>query len=59
MGHNSVTGHNIYYILSHNAVMNCHLLIVETFLITVLTRIYYRRKDDKVGYEPFSSPDLR
>lgn len=38
--------------------MNCHLLILETFLITVLTRMYYRRKDDKVGYEPFSSPDL-
>ncbi|XP_004278839.1 organic solute transporter subunit alpha [Orcinus orca] len=38
-------------------VMNCHLLILETFLITVLTRIYYRRKDDKVGYEPFSSPN--
>ncbi|XP_004465916.1 organic solute transporter subunit alpha [Dasypus novemcinctus] len=39
-------------------VMNCHLLIVETFLMTVLTRMYYRRKDDKVGYEPFPSPDL-
>ncbi|XP_036203354.1 organic solute transporter subunit alpha isoform X1 [Myotis myotis] len=39
-------------------VMNCHLLILETFLLTVLTRIYYRRKDDKVGYEPFPSPDL-
>ncbi|XP_070365209.1 organic solute transporter subunit alpha isoform X1 [Equus asinus] len=39
-------------------VMNCHLLILETFLITVLTRMYYRRKDDKVGYEPFPSPDL-
>ncbi|XP_006869453.1 PREDICTED: organic solute transporter subunit alpha [Chrysochloris asiatica] len=39
-------------------VMNCHLLVLESFLITVLTRMYYRRKDDKVGYEPFSSPDL-
>ncbi|XP_037381261.1 organic solute transporter subunit alpha [Talpa occidentalis] len=39
-------------------VMSCHLLIVETFLMTVLTRMYYRRKDNKVGYEPFSSPDL-
>lgn len=37
-------------------VMNCHLLILETFLITVLARMYYRRKDDKVGYEPFCSP---
>ncbi|KAM9225167.1 organic solute transporter subunit alpha [Dugong dugon] len=39
-------------------VMNCHLLILESFLITVLTRIYYRRKDDKLGYEPLSSPDV-
>ncbi|KAM9696534.1 organic solute transporter subunit alpha isoform 3-T3 [Dama dama] len=42
---------------TRSQVMNCHLLILESFLITVLTRIYYRRKDDKVGYEPFSSPD--
>ncbi|XP_006156846.1 organic solute transporter subunit alpha isoform X1 [Tupaia chinensis] len=39
-------------------VMNCHLLILETFLMTVLTRIYYRREDHKVGYEAFSSPEL-
>ncbi|XP_053076990.1 organic solute transporter subunit alpha isoform X1 [Acinonyx jubatus] len=39
-------------------VMNCHLLILETFVMTVLTRKYYRRKDNKVGYEPFPSPDL-
>ncbi|KAI5931863.1 organic solute transporter subunit alpha isoform X1 [Manis javanica] len=39
-------------------VMNCHLLILETFLLTVLTRMYYRKKDDKAGYEPFPSPDL-
>ncbi|XP_049735444.1 organic solute transporter subunit alpha isoform X2 [Elephas maximus indicus] len=39
-------------------VMNCHLLMLESFLITVLTRIYYRRKDDRVGYEPFSSQGL-
>ncbi|XP_003792711.1 organic solute transporter subunit alpha [Otolemur garnettii] len=38
-------------------VMNCHLLILETFLMTVLTRMYYRKKDHKVGYEAFSSPD--
>ncbi|EPY80534.1 organic solute transporter subunit alpha-like isoform 1 [Camelus ferus] len=30
-------------------VMNCHLLILESFLITVLIRMYYRRKDSKVG----------
>ncbi|XP_076974117.1 organic solute transporter subunit alpha isoform X2 [Tamandua tetradactyla] len=39
-------------------VMNCHILIVQTFLMTVLTRIYYRRKDNKVGYGLFPSPDL-
>ena len=39
-------------------VMNCHMLILETFLMTVLTRMYYRRKDDKVGYEACSLPDL-
>ncbi|XP_045395998.1 organic solute transporter subunit alpha isoform X1 [Lemur catta] len=39
-------------------VMNCHLLILETFLLTVLTRMYYRREDHKLGYETFSSPDL-
>ncbi|XP_069328832.1 organic solute transporter subunit alpha [Eulemur rufifrons] len=38
-------------------VMNCHLLILETFLLTVLTRMYYRREDHKLGYETFSSPD--
>lgn len=39
-------------------VMNCHLLILETFLMTVLTRTYYRRKDCSAGYEAFPSPDL-
>ncbi|XP_040477663.1 organic solute transporter subunit alpha [Ursus maritimus] len=39
-------------------VMNCHLLVLETFLMTVLARMYYRRKDNKVGYEPFSSSNL-
>uniref|UniRef100_I0FPU2 Organic solute transporter subunit alpha n=1 Tax=Macaca mulatta TaxID=9544 RepID=I0FPU2_MACMU len=45
---------------TRSQVMNCHLLILETFLMTVLTRMYYRRKDHKVGYETFSSldPDL-
>ncbi|XP_012497129.1 PREDICTED: organic solute transporter subunit alpha [Propithecus coquereli] len=38
-------------------VMNCHLLVLETFLMTVLTRMYYRKKDYKVGYETSSSPD--
>ncbi|GAB1300206.1 Organic solute transporter subunit alpha [Apodemus speciosus] len=39
-------------------VMNCHMLILETFLLTVLTRMYYRRKDDKVGYEACLPPSL-
>ncbi|KFO33111.1 organic solute transporter subunit alpha [Fukomys damarensis] len=39
-------------------VMNCHLLILETFLLTVLTRRYYRKKDSKAGYETCSSADL-
>ncbi|XP_060026998.1 organic solute transporter subunit alpha [Erinaceus europaeus] len=43
---------------ARSQVMNCHLLVVETFLMTVLTRMYYRRKDDKVGYEPFPPPSL-
>lgn len=39
-------------------VMNCHMLILETFLLTVLTRMYYRKKDNKVGYEACLPPDL-
>lgn len=41
--------------------MNCHMLVVETFLMTVLARMYYRRKDGKVGYETSSAsdPDLK
>uniref|UniRef100_A0A8C9UMI6 Solute carrier family 51 subunit alpha n=1 Tax=Spermophilus dauricus TaxID=99837 RepID=A0A8C9UMI6_SPEDA len=42
---------------TRSQVMNCHLLILETFLMTVLTRMYYRRKDHKAGYETFLSPD--
>lgn len=29
------------------------LLVLQTFLMTVLTRMYYRKRDDKPGYEPF------
>lgn len=54
----SIIQYNLHCISPHTAVMNCHLLVLETFLLTVLTRIYYRRKDSKVGYEPFPSPDL-
>ncbi|XP_062964268.1 organic solute transporter subunit alpha [Cynocephalus volans] len=42
---------------TRSQVMNCHLLILESFLLTVLTRMFYRRKDHKVGYETIS-PDL-
>ncbi|XP_043852068.1 organic solute transporter subunit alpha [Dromiciops gliroides] len=38
-------------------VMNCHLLVIETSLMTVLTRIYYRKRDDKMGFEPLSFLD--
>ncbi|XP_001373826.1 organic solute transporter subunit alpha [Monodelphis domestica] len=38
-------------------VMNCHLLVAETCLLTILTRIYYRKRDDKMGFEPFSLLD--
>nr|XP_020032070.1 organic solute transporter subunit alpha [Castor canadensis] len=39
-------------------VMNCHLLILETFLLTVMARMSYRRKDYKPGYENSLAPDL-
>ncbi|CAO2631577.1 Organic solute transporter subunit alpha, partial [Lemmus lemmus] len=42
---------------TRSQVMNCHMLVVETFLMTVLARMYYRRKDGKVGYEASSAPD--
>ncbi|XP_050015765.1 organic solute transporter subunit alpha [Microtus pennsylvanicus] len=42
---------------TRSQVMNCHMLVVETFLMTVLARMYYRRKDGKVGYETSSAPD--
>lgn len=34
--------------------MNMQLLILETFILTVVTRMYYRKKDDKAGYQAFS-----
>ncbi|XP_043378576.1 organic solute transporter subunit alpha isoform X2 [Chelonia mydas] len=37
--------------------MSAQLLILETFIITVVTRMYYRKQDDKAGYQPFSLPD--
>ncbi|NXT48836.1 OSTA protein, partial [Pluvianellus socialis] len=37
--------------------MNMQLLIPQTFILSVVTRIYYRKQDDKPGYQPVSFPD--
>ncbi|XP_067417128.1 organic solute transporter subunit alpha [Emydura macquarii macquarii] len=37
--------------------MSMQLLILETFIITVVARMYYRKQDNKAGYQPFSPPD--
>ncbi|NWU68505.1 OSTA protein, partial [Pterocles burchelli] len=34
--------------------MNMQLLIPQTFILAVVTRIYYRKQDDKPGYQPVS-----
>ncbi|NWI51565.1 OSTA protein, partial [Calyptomena viridis] len=34
--------------------MNMQLLIPQTFILAVLTRMYYRKQDDKPGYQPVS-----
>ncbi|NXU91559.1 OSTA protein, partial [Xiphorhynchus elegans] len=34
--------------------MNAQLLIPQTFILVVLTRMYYRKQDDKPGYQPAS-----
>ena len=34
--------------------MNLQLLIPQTFILAVVTRMYYRKKDDKPGYQPVS-----
>ncbi|NWV69734.1 OSTA protein, partial [Malurus elegans] len=34
--------------------MNVQLLIPQTFILAVLTRMYYRKQDDKPGYQPAS-----
>ncbi|NWY55806.1 OSTA protein, partial [Chionis minor] len=36
--------------------MNMQLLIPQTFILSVVTRIYYRKQDDKPGYQPVSFP---
>ncbi|NWX09875.1 OSTA protein, partial [Caloenas nicobarica] len=32
--------------------MNVQLLIMQTFILAVVTRMYYRKQDDKPGYQP-------
>ncbi|XP_053163244.1 organic solute transporter subunit alpha isoform X2 [Hemicordylus capensis] len=39
--------------------MHTQLLILETFIMTVLARMYYRRPDDKAGYYPTESPESK
>ncbi|NXR15633.1 OSTA protein, partial [Semnornis frantzii] len=34
--------------------MNMQLLIPQTFILAVVTRMYYRKRDDKPGYQPVS-----
>ncbi|NWU99077.1 OSTA protein, partial [Upupa epops] len=34
--------------------MNVQMLIPQTFILAVVTRMYYRKQDDKPGYQPFS-----
>lgn len=34
--------------------MNVQLLIPQTFILVVVTRMYYRKQDDKPGYQPVS-----
>ncbi|NXI57884.1 OSTA protein, partial [Chloroceryle aenea] len=34
--------------------MNIQLLIPQTFILAVVTRMYYRKQDDKPGYQPIS-----
>uniref|UniRef100_A0A8C3PTT0 Solute carrier family 51 subunit alpha n=1 Tax=Calidris pygmaea TaxID=425635 RepID=A0A8C3PTT0_9CHAR len=36
--------------------MNMQLLIPQTFILAVVTRMYYRQQDDKPGYQPVSFP---
>lgn len=34
------------------AEMHVQLLIPQTFILAVLARMYYRKQDDKPGYQP-------
>lgn len=37
--------------------MNMQVLILQTFIMTVVARLYYRKADDKAGYWPVESPE--
>ncbi|XP_053315813.1 organic solute transporter subunit alpha-like [Spea bombifrons] len=39
-----------YAFKARSQMMNNHLLIIETFLLAVLARFAYRKRDDEVGY---------
>ncbi|KAL8188270.1 UNVERIFIED_CONTAM: Organic solute transporter subunit alpha, partial [Gekko kuhli] len=39
--------------------MNVQVLIIETFLMTVLTRMYYRKADDRAAYRPATPPESK
>lgn len=42
---------NLCFLLSE---MNMQLLIPQTFMLAVVARMYYRKQDDKPGYQPVS-----
>ncbi|KAJ6655522.1 hypothetical protein lerEdw1_005100 [Lerista edwardsae] len=39
--------------------MSMQVLILQTFIMTVLARLYYRKPDDKAGYWPVESPESK
>ncbi|XP_077204156.1 organic solute transporter subunit alpha [Paroedura picta] len=39
--------------------MNAQVLIIETFLMTVLARMYYRKPDDRAAYGPVPPPESK
>ncbi|XP_029472634.1 organic solute transporter subunit alpha isoform X2 [Rhinatrema bivittatum] len=49
----------LYSSKARSQLMNNHLLIVETFLMAVVVRIKYRKRDEKAGYGglPLTAPD--
>ncbi|XP_053565030.1 organic solute transporter subunit alpha-like [Bombina bombina] len=39
-----------YAAKARSQMMNNHLLIIETFILTIVSRLAYRRRDDEAGY---------